>query len=33
MFRELTRKNKEIPLLECIEILKNEKSALRFIFV
>ena len=25
MFRELSRKNKKIPLLECIEILKNEK--------
>ncbi len=25
MFRELSKKNKEISLLECIEILKNEK--------
>lgn len=25
MFRELSRKNKEIPLLECTKILKNEK--------
>ena len=25
MFRELTRKNKELPLEACLEILKNEK--------
>ncbi len=25
MFRELTRKNKEIPFDECVEILKSEK--------
>lgn len=25
MYRELVRKEKQIPLLDCIEILKNEK--------
>jgi len=28
MFRDLRRKNKEIPLSECVELLNNEKRGI-----
>lgn len=32
MFRELTRKKKQIPMEECVEILKNEKRGVLSVF-